>query len=100
MMSVSKAFHVYIMTNKKRGTLYTGVTSNIVVRVWQHKNKVVEGFTSRYNLTKLAYCEELGDAVQAITREKQIKGWVRSKKIALIESINPHWEDLAEHWYK
>jgi putative endonuclease len=87
--------YVYIMTNRSR-TLYTGVTSNLQQRVFQHKNKLVAGFTSRYRIDRLVYFEETPDIRDAIAREKQIKGWVRSKKIALIESINPAWEDLSE----
>ena len=67
-------------------------------RVFEHKNKLLPGFTSRYNLTRLAYCEGFSDPSTAIEREKEIKGWRRSKKIRLIESVNPHWDDLAEHW--
>ena len=80
-----KQYYVYIMTNWSK-TLYTGVTNDLVRRVYEHKNKMVDGFTKKYNLTVLAYYEETGDVQSAIEREKQIKGWLRSKKIALIES--------------
>jgi len=83
------------MTNKPRGVLYTGVTNDINRRVYEHKHKTVSGFTSRYNLTRLVYCESTTDVTAAIQREKQIKGWLRSKKIALIESMNPKWDDLS-----
>jgi len=68
-------------------------------RVYEHKNKMVEGFTKKYNISKLVYFEETNDIQSAITREKHIKGWLRSKKIALIESVNPEWKDLSEGWY-
>ena len=86
------------MTNKS-GTLYTGVTNDLERRVYEHKNKLVEGFTKKYNITKLVYFDDTNDVESAITREKQIKGWLRKKKIALIESVNPYWKDLAEDWY-
>ncbi len=90
-----KQYYVYLMTNRSR-TLYVGVTSNLQQRAYQHRNKLIEGFTSKYNLTRLVYFEMTNDAKSAIAREKQIKGWLRSKKIALIESTNPEWEDLSE----
>ena len=83
------------MTNKSK-TLYTGITNNLQKRVFEHKNKLVEGFTKKYNITKLVYYEMTRDVKNAIIREKQIKGWLRSKKIALIESVNPEWKDLSE----
>jgi putative endonuclease len=85
---------VYILTNSAGKVLYTGVTSNLIKRVYEHKNKLVEGFTQKYNLTKLVYYETCTDMYSTITREKQIKGLRRSKKIALIQSINPCWADL------
>jgi putative endonuclease len=91
-------YYVYIMTNHS-GTLYVGVTNDLHCRVWQHKQKLIEGFTKRYNITRLAYYEETSDVKAAIAREKQIKGWVRRKKIALIESQNPGWKDLSDDWY-
>jgi putative endonuclease len=87
------------MTNKKNGTLYTGIKNDVVRRVFEYKKKLVRGFCSRYNLTLLVYYEIFGDAYSAIAREKQIKGWLRSKKIALIEGENPEWKDLSEGWY-
>jgi len=93
-------YHVYIMTNKKHGVLYTGITNDIERRVAEHKHKEVPGFTSRYNLKRLVYYDEYGDVNEAIAREKEIKGWLRSKKIALIESMNPEWKDLSEGWYE
>jgi putative endonuclease len=87
------------MTNRSR-TLYTGVTNNLERRVYEHKHKLVPGFTSKYNITQLVYFEETSDIHATLTREKQIKGWVRAKKIALIESVNPSWEDLSAGWYE
>jgi putative endonuclease len=92
-------YYVYIMTNNSR-TLYTGVTNNLERRVYEHKHKLVPGFTSKYNITQLVYYETTPDIYAAITREKQIKGWLRAKKIALIESANPHWADLSEGWFE
>ena len=93
-------YYTYIMSNQKHGTLYTGMTNNLVRRVYQHKHKLTPGFTSRYGLTRLVYFEETNDVRIAIAREKQIKGWLRRKKIALIESVNPEWKDLSEGWYE
>jgi len=93
-----RQFYVYIMTNQKR-TLYTGVTNDLIRRVYEHKQKSVEGFTKRYNLSWLAYYETTDNVESAITREKQVKGWLRRKKVALIESANPRWVDLAIGWY-
>ena len=82
------------MTNKKHGTLYIGVTSDLIGRVYQHKNKLVEGFTKKYGLDKLVYYECTPDVKSAITREKQMKKWYRKWKIELIEEGNPEWNDL------
>ena len=87
------------MSNQSR-TLYTGVTNYIVKRVYEHKHKLVPGFTSKYNITRLVYFEETNDIQVALAREKQLKGWVRQKKIALIESANPKWMDLSAAWSK
>ena len=91
-------YYVYIMTNKSK-TLYTGVTNNLKRRVYEHKHKLVPGFTSKYNITQLVYFETTPDVRSAIAREKQIKGWLRAKKIALIDSANPKWQDLSAGWY-
>ena len=90
----SRQFSVYIMASRTR-RLYVGVTSDINRRVWQHKSGLIPGFTRRYGITQLVYVETTGAARDAIAREKQIKGWLRQKKIALIESQNPEWLDLA-----
>ncbi len=87
-------YYVYIITNKENKVLYTGVTNNLERRIYEHQNKTISGFTSRYNVCKLVYFEETKDVNEAIHREKEIKGWRRSKKIALIESINPEWNEL------
>jgi len=91
-------FYVYIMSNRSK-TLYTGVTNNLERRVCEHKEKMVPGFTAKYNITKLVYYEETPDINVAIAREKQIKGWLRIKKIRLIEEQNPDWQDLAQDWF-
>jgi putative endonuclease len=98
-MCAQKLFYVYIMTNRPRShVLYTGITGNLSRRTFEHEHKLVPGFTSRYNLTRLVYFESFAYPDTAIDREKEIKGWRRSKKIRLIESMNPHWDDLAERW--
>ncbi len=95
---MGKEYYVYIMTNKSR-TLYTGITNNLMRRVDEHKKKLVAGFTSRYNIQFLVYYESTPSIHEAILREKQIKGWLRVKKIALINSMNPEWKDLSEEWF-
>jgi len=98
-MRKPKRFYVYIMTNgPKPAVLYIGITSDLVRRVWQHKNKLTPGFTSSYNLTRLVFYECFIYPDAAIAREKEIKAWRRSKKLALIESMNPEWHDLAKDW--
>ncbi|MBI4503405.1 MAG: GIY-YIG nuclease family protein [Gemmatimonadetes bacterium] len=94
-----KVFSIYIMSSWS-GVLYVGVTSDLAKRVWQHKSKEMDGFTKKYNVTRLVYCEQTPDALAAIAREKQLKVWTRKKKIALIEAKNPQWEDLAERWFR
>jgi putative endonuclease len=93
-----KRYFVYIMTNRSR-TLYTGVTNNLTRRVLEHKRQLIPGFTSKYRIHRLVHFELFGDIRAAIRREKQIKGWLRAKKIALIESTNRDWKDLSEGWY-
>ena len=95
---MDKDYYVYIMTNKSK-TLYIGVTSNLEKRAYEHKNKLIEGFTKKYNITRLVYFEQTRDVNSSIAREKQIKGWLREKKIALIEKTNPYWEDLSGDWF-
>lgn len=89
-----KKYYVYILFNKRNGTLYTGVTNNLKRRIEEHKNKSIKGFTSQYNINKLGYFEEFNDIQLAIAREKQIKAGNRKKKLQLIESLNPNWDDL------
>lgn len=90
---MTKKFFVYILTNKSF-TLYIGVTSNLVKRVYEHKQKYAQGFTKRYNINKLIYFEEYKDPKEAIAREKQLKGWNRKRKIALIKEINPTFQEI------
>jgi len=92
---MDKTYYIYIMTNKSNNVLYTGVTSDLKKRIYKHKLKLLEGFTRKYNVDKLVYYEIYEDIHGAITREKQIKGGSRKKKIDLIESANPNWEDLS-----
>lgn len=91
-------YYVYIMTNKSK-TLYTGVTNNLERRVYEHKQKLLSGFSSKYNITKLVYYEITQDINSAISHEKQIKGWLRAKKISLIESFNQDWIDLSDELF-
>ena len=95
-MENTKQSYVYILFNKRNGTLYTGVTSNLIKRVYEHKDKLTEGFTSKYGVDKLGYYEVYADIRLAIEREKQIKGGSRKKKLELIETMNPEWNDLYE----
>lgn len=97
-----KQYYVYIMTNRS-GTLYVGVTNDLQRRVFEHKSKLVKGFTQKYNINhniNRLVLKETPDVYAALTREKEIKGWRRSKKIALIEAMNPKWQDLSEGWYE
>lgn len=93
-------YHVYMTTNKSNTVLYTGITNNLERRIWEHKEKTGHGFTARYNICKLVYCESCLDARTAIEREKQIKGWLRKKKNALVETLNPEWKDLSAGWFR
>ena len=95
-LPMPKQYYVYIMTNAYNTVLYTGVTNNLRARVYQHKEKLVEGFTKKYNITKLVYYEITDDVSAAILREKQIKGGSRQKKIDLLVRMNPEWRDLFE----
>ena len=89
-------YYVYIVTNRKGGTLYTGMTNALIRRTYEHRTHAVPGFTARYNLERLVYFEEHGTALSAIQREKNIKHWPRAWKVALIERDNPEWRDLFE----
>ena len=92
-----KTYWVYIASNGPR-TLYTGVTSNLKTRMFQHKNKLTPGFTSKYRIDRLVYFESTPEVEVAIAREKQLKRWRREKKIRLVETMNPTWRDLSEDW--
>jgi len=89
-----RQYFVYILASKKSGTLYTGVTNDLIKRVYEHKNNLVEGFTKRYSVHNLVYYEIYGDIYDAIEREKRMKKWNREWKINLIKKMNPNWEDL------
>jgi putative endonuclease len=93
-----RSYYVYILANRSR-TLYTGVTNDLEHRLWQHKSGVGSEFTTRYHITRLVYFESFTEVTQAIQWEKRIKGWVRAKKIALIQERNPYWDDLAADWF-
>jgi putative endonuclease len=97
---MEKRFHVYLMTNRRNGTLYCGVTSDLARRAYEHKSGTVDGFTSRYDLKHLVWFEEAGDALAAIQREKTIKAYPRAWKINLIEERNPQWRDLYDDLMK
>ncbi len=94
-----KIYYVYMMTNAGNNALYIGVTNDLERRVWEHKTSVIPGFTAKYKCTKLVFYEETDDIGEAITREKELKGWTRKKKNALVELENPTWRDLAEDWF-
>ena len=93
---MKRQYYIYIVTNKSNSVLYTGVTNDLKRRVYEHRQKLVEGFTKKYNINKLVYYEIFEDAENAIIREKQIKGGPRQKKIDLVNSTNPEWRDLYE----
>ena len=92
-----REYYVYLVSNVT-GMLYTGVTNDLMRRVFEHKTKAVRGFTSHYNIKRLVYFESTDDVSAAIAREKQIKGWVRKKKVDLINTMNPEWQDLSAEW--
>ena len=91
-----KDFYIYILASKRNGTLYIGVTSNLIKRIWEHKNGVVDGFTKKYSVKLLVYYEQHYNAESAIKREKRLKDWKRKWKIDLIEKFNPKWNDLYQ----
>ena len=94
-----KSYYVYILASKKNGTLYTCVTNDLERRIYEHKKNIIKGFTAKYNVHNLVYYEETNDVNEALALEKKIKGWLRKKKIALIESTNPDWKDIAREWF-
>ncbi len=95
-----KQYYVYILTNKHNKVLYIGVTNNLERRMFEHKNKMIEGFTKKYNLTQLVYFESTKDIRSALDREKQLKNWHRDWKINLISNFNPEWEDLSKNFLR
>lgn len=99
MYTTQHQYYVYLLTNKRNGTLYIGLTNNLERRIYEHKNKLIEGFTNKYGLNKLVYMESYQYVQDAILREKRMKKWKRQWKINLIEEDNPHWNDLANDWY-
>ena len=94
-----KQYYVYIMASKRNGTLYIGVTNNLIRRVYEHKNNLIKGFTSKYGVHRLVYFESTSEVESAILREKQLKKWKREWKLELIEKINPEWKDLYEELF-
>ena len=92
-------FYTYILANQRHGTVYVGITNDIARRVWEHKSKLIAGFTRQYHVDRLVYFEVFRDALSAIAREKQLKAGSRARKLALIEASNPGWSDLSEGWY-
>ena len=97
-MSTEHQYHVYLLTNWNNEVMYVGVTSDLKRRLFEHRNKSVEGFTAKYNIHKLVYYEATSDVQSAIAREKEIKKWRREKKNRLVERINPDWRDLSAGW--
>ena len=91
-------YYTYILTNWNNKVMYIGMTNNLERRLDEHKHHLIEGFTHRYNVDKLVYCESTTDVRAAIAREKELKGWTRARKNALVESMNPDWQDLSEEW--
>ena len=97
---MTKGGYVYIIGNWTRNVIYVGVTSDLEKRIYQHKYKLIKGFSTKYNLSALLFYEGFGDIELAIAREKEIKSWRREKKNRLIVSVNPHWKDLSEGWFE
>jgi putative endonuclease len=91
-------YYVYLLANKRNGTLYIGVTNNLERRIYEHKNNLIKGFTSKYNVHKLVYYEKTEDIYSALQREKQLKKWNRNWKLILLEKVNPDWRDLSKDW--
>ena len=91
-------YFIYILTNFSNSVLYIGITNNLKRRLYEHKHKLVNGFTKKYNVNKLIYYEHSDDILSAISREKQLKNWSREKKIILINKLNPSWNDLSKEW--
>jgi putative endonuclease len=98
-LSMDKQSYVYMMASASRRALYTGVTAKLRERIYEHKNNLIEGFSSKYKCHRLVYYETFSSITEAIAREKQIKGWRREKKVKLVVSLNPAWKDLAADWF-
>ncbi len=98
LMLSDKGYYVYLLTNWNNKVMYVGMTNDLVRRLYEHKNKLVKGFTTKYNIDKLVYFEEARDVHAVITREKEIKRWRREKKDQLVVSVNPDWKDLSLEW--
>jgi putative endonuclease len=96
----NRSYWVYILTSKRNGTLYVGVTNSLERRIWEHKTRAIEGFTKQYSLDQLVHFEQFRDISQAIAREKVLKGWLRRRKLELIETSNPNWADLSSGWFE
>ena len=97
-MTTEKIYYIYLLTNWNNKVLYVGVTNNLIRRIYEHKNKLVKGFTKKYNVNKLVYYEVTQDVISALTREKEIKKWRREKKDRLVNRMNPTWKDLSLEW--
>ena len=97
-MPMTVTYYVYLLTNWNNKVMYLGVTNNLERRLYEHKNKLVKGFTEKYNVNKLVYFEETQDVTAAIAREKEIKKWRREKKNQLVNRMNPNWKDLSSRW--
>ncbi len=97
---MAREYFVYLITNVNNNVLYIGVTSNLEQRIYEHKNKIIKGFSSKYNTSKLVYFEQFSDPENAIAREKQLKKWNRSKKDFLVNKMNSKWKDLSLEWYE
>jgi len=95
---LEKQYYVYILTTKHNSALYIGITNDLQRRLYEHQNGLADGFTKKYHIHKLVFFESTSDPYVAISREKQLKGWKREKKIALVESTNPEWKDLSLEW--
>ncbi|MFH1171781.1 MAG: GIY-YIG nuclease family protein [bacterium] len=95
-----KSYYVYILASGRNGTLYIGVTNNLMRRMFEHKMKLHKGFTERYSVDQLVYFEETSEILEAIRREKQLKRWNRRWKLELVEKYNPNWHDLAKDWFR
>ncbi len=95
---MEKTYYVYLLTNWNNQVMYVGVTNNLERRIYEHRNKLVDGFTKKYNVEKLVYFETASDVLAAIEREKQIKKWRREKKNHLVVGMNPEWKDLSVEW--